>query len=473
MPDDKLNSQLRQLPSVTEVLEQEPVRRTLEDQPRAWVVQSVQTALDDVRRELAAAKSDGSKDKPELLAQVVTRFEKLLKQRQTPGFRRVINATGVVIHTNLGRSLLAAEVADHVRRLATCYNNLEFDLAGGQRGSRYALVERELIGLCGAEAACVVNNNAAAVFLCLKILAEGREVIVSRGQLVEIGGSFRIPDIMAASGAKLVEVGTTNKTHLKDYRQAVTDRTALLLKVHTSNYRMVGFTQEVELERLVELGRELMLPVVEDLGSGCFLDTSKWTGVQEPTVQQALATGADVVTFSGDKMLGGPQAGIIAGKKKIVDRIKAHPLMRMVRVDKMTLAALETTLRLYADPEKAIKTVPTLTMLALSAKELDERAGRLAAKLTQAVGEEKITNLEIIDGQSQVGGGSLPLAVLPTRLIAIAPRTISVSRLAERLRSGDPPLICRIIDDRLVLDPRTLLPEDEDDIVRILNKELG
>ena len=392
-----------------------------------------------------------------------------------PKFRRVINGTGVVIHTNLGRSPLSGEAAESIAELSRTYSNLEFDLDKGRRGSRYQLVEELLKELTGAEAALVVNNNAAAVFLSLNSLAQGREVVVSRGQLVEIGGSFRIPDVMAKSGSILREVGTTNKTHLRDYANAVNESTAGLLKVHQSNFAMVGFSQVVPVDEMAGLAHEKGLWLMDDLGSGCLIDLSAYGLPREPTVTEALEKGADVVTFSGDKLLGGPQAGIILGRAELVEKIKSNPINRAVRIDKMTLAGLEKVLRLYREPAQALAGIPTLRMLTVSPAALSDRASRLRktilASLTGVEGPR--VSLASLKGVSQVGGGSMPLAVLPTRLVGLEVEGVSASALERYFRKREIPVIGRIEKDLFMLDPRTLLPGDGPEIARALAVLVG
>jgi L-seryl-tRNA(Ser) seleniumtransferase len=382
-------------------------------------------------------------------------FEEEIARQVNPHLRRAINATGVVIHTNLGRSPLSEQALQNLVEVARGYSNLEYDLAKGQRGDRSAHVEETLLRLSGAEGGggLVVNNNAAAVLLALNTLAAGREVICSRGELVEIGGAFRIPDVMARSGAILREVGTTNRTHARDYEEAIGSNTALLLKVHTSNYRVVGFTAEVTVEELVQLGKRYDLPVMNDLGSGCFLDLSSYGIEKEPTAQEAIQTGADVVTFSGDKLLGGPQAGIILGKRELIERIKANPLHRALRIDKLTLAALESTLIAYLSEGEAIREIPCLRMLTMPLEELRNRARRLQRLIKQ---ETDKTSLEMIREQSQVGGGALPLQAVPTWALAVKPLKGTVEALEAELRRLEPPIVGRIFDDRLILDLRTI-----------------
>ncbi|MGQ9812561.1 MAG: L-seryl-tRNA(Sec) selenium transferase [Dissulfurimicrobium sp.] len=377
-----------------------------------------------------------------------------------PSLRPVVNATGVVIHTNLGRSLLPGCILKDMLEVAGRYSNLEYNLETGMRGSRYSHVEGLLRELTGAEAALVVNNNAAAVLVTLNTLAMGKEVIVSRGELVEIGGSFRIPDVMARSGAILKEVGTTNKTHLKDYESAIMPETALLLKVHQSNFSMVGFTGAVSVRELAELAARHGIFVFEDLGSGVLTDLSGYGLMQEPTVQEALKAGASVVSFSGDKLLGGPQAGIIVGKKEIVDKIKANPLNRALRIDKLTLCALEGVLRLYRDPDKAVKTIPTLNFLTQGVTEIRARAKRLLASL-KALKLHGI-GLGLKETESMVGGGALPFARLKSVAVTITvyDGPISIMDIERLLRKNDPPVIVRIENDTILMDARTILPGD-------------
>jgi len=339
--------------------------------------------------------------------------------------------------------------------VAANYSNLELDLETGRRGSRYAALESLLTSLTGAEDALVVNNNAAAVLLSLSTAARGREVIVSRGQLVEIGGSFRIPEVMAQSGARLVEVGSTNKTHPDDYRRAISEETAMLLHVHTSNYRIIGFTRETSVSELVEIGREYNLPVMSDLGSGFLVDLSRFGLPQEPTVQEVLGAGPDIVTFSGDKLLGGPQAGIIVGKRHYIEKMKKNPLTRAIRIDKMTVAALEATLREYLDPEKAISEIPTLKMLTEDKEVLHNRACEFALLLESVIGKVK-AEFKVEDGSSAVGGGAMPTADLPTAVVAVNPHNISAGDLQAALRRGEPAGMGRVQEDRLVLDLRTI-----------------
>lgn len=463
----------RRLPAVHQVLEAGVLPELRRVYGHAPVKEAVEAVLARLRARLAAPQvgpgGAGPGDagegggRPEAVdglspADVARLAAAEVERAIAPSLRRVVNATGVVIHTNLGRAVLSPAARRAVAEVAGAYSNLEFDLASGERGSRHDHVEALLRRLTGAEAAMVVNNNAAAVFLALMALAAGREVVVSRGELVEIGGSFRIPDVMAQSGARLVEVGTTNKTRPDDYRRAIGPDTALLLKVHPSNYRIVGFTAAVTLEELVGIGREAGLPVMYDLGSGALIPLDRYGLKGEPVAGGAIAAGVALVTFSGDKLLGGPQAGVIAGRRDLVDRCRRHPLARALRVDKMTLAALEATLKHYLDPEKAAATVPVLRMLTLTPEELAARADDLAAKIRGEAGDAVRVTLSA--GVSQVGGGSLPGVELPTTLVAVEPVRLSVPTLAARLRRERPAVVGRVEGGRLLLDPRTLLPGD-------------
>ncbi|MFZ5824009.1 MAG: L-seryl-tRNA(Sec) selenium transferase [Bacillota bacterium] len=445
---------LREIPPVNTILDAPTAQALLEAHDRALVTEAVAAALDQFRRQVMATTGEAAlaalDHSPEGLAALAAR---LLQGRLKPRLRRVINATGVVLHTNMGRSPLAEEAVDAITAIASRYNNLELDLTTGERGSRYAHVEELLCRLTGAEAALVVNNNAGAVLLMLSALCRGKEVVVSRGELVEIGGAFRVPDVMAAGGARLVEVGTTNKTHARDYERAIGPETGALLKVHTSNFKIIGFTQEVETGELAAIAHKHNLPCLVDWGSGVMVDLERFSIRHESTMDELIGQGADLVTFSGDKLLGAPQGGFIVGKKELVARCKQHPLTRALRVDKLTLAGIEATLKLYLEPEKAIARIPTLRMLSLTPEQIGPVAGRLAALLA-----ETGIAAEVIDGLSQAGGGSLPGVDLPTRLVAIpheAPHAVE-----RRLRETDPPVMVRIQAGQILLDPRTLWEEE-------------
>ncbi len=451
---------LRTLPAVDELLHRPPIQSLLKIHSRPLVVDSIRKVLGEKRRTILQGGAEAAAATAGLTPDQWTEaVEQEVAAAFRPSLRPVINATGVVLHTNLGRAPLSAEALQNVVKVAGGYSNLELSLESGERGSRYEHVEELLCRVSGAESGLVVNNNAGAVFLALNSLAEGKEVIVSRGQLVEIGGSFRIPDVMRKSGARLVEVGTTNRTHLHDYEQAITGETALLLKVHTSNFRILGFTAEVSLKDLAALGGARGLPLMEDLGSGCFIDLSPYGIEHEPTVQETILAGAEVVTFSGDKLLGGPQAGIILGKKKYIDRIKKNPLNRALRIDKLTLAALESTLKVYLDPTQVMKALPALGMLIWPAEEVKKRVGRFRRKLARELpAEYKVT---LREDNSQVGGGALPLQALPTWVVAIRPLTLSAASLEEKLRKSDPPVIARVKEEEVLLDLRTVAEEEE------------
>jgi L-seryl-tRNA(Ser) seleniumtransferase len=450
---------LRKIPRVDEILSRPQIVDLLKVHPRNVVIEAIRKGLGRLRGEILQ-KQDLSQLEEAFFSfeNLYPLFQKEIDLQIQPRLRRVINATGVVIHTNLGRAPLHSSAIKHLMEVSKTYSNLEYDLDRGERGDRYTLVEEILCRLSGAESALVVNNNAGAVLLALNTLAEGKEVIVSRGELVEIGGAFRIPDVMKRSGALLKEVGTTNRTHFDDYQKAIGPHTALLLKVHTSNFRVMGFTSEVSLQDLVQLGRERQIPVVDDLGSGCLVDLSQYGLEKEPTVQETIKTGVDAVTISGDKLLGGPQAGIILGKKKLLDLFKINPLTRALRIDKLTLAALESTLLLYFDEKRAMEEIPTLRMLSLDTKRLKKRGKQLLKRLSGMTNERMMFSLR--EDVSQVGGGALPLQELPTIVVAVKPLDFSVNSLEENLRKSDPPIISRISKEELILDMRTVFDEE-------------
>lgn len=443
---------LKKIPAVDRLLMSPRIEEVSDAYPRDLILKGINQILGRLRTKIQEGESvmESELSIEAVSDQIVERLNVISQ----PSLRRVINATGVVVHTNLGRSILAASVLEKFKSLGGGYSNLEYDLAQGKRGSRYAHVEDILVELTAAEAATVINNNAAAVLISLETLAKGREVVVSRGQLVEIGGSFRIPDVMRKSGARMVEVGTTNKTHLRDYEEVIGPETALLLKVHTSNFQVVGFTEEVPLVDLVALGARYGIPVMEDLGSGCLIDFSRYGFIKEPLVQEVLAQGADLVTFSGDKLLGGPQAGIILGRKDLVDAIKKNQLSRALRIDKLTLMALEETLRLYRDEQTAVRDIPTLRMICEPYHSLKKKATRLF----KLIGSPETRNftLEQADANSRVGGGALPLLELPSRLLCLVPGKLSPQFMEVWLRSYDPPVIARVEKERVLLDVRTI-----------------
>jgi L-seryl-tRNA(Ser) seleniumtransferase len=459
--------QLKLIPKVDRVLEWEALRALLSVHPRGLLLKAVRGVLDRLRSAALARRLDEAAFSEATICAEVARELAVLG---SPSLKRVINGSGVVIHTNLGRSVLPEAAREALNTIAFSYSNLEFDLEAGVRGSRYSHVEALICELTGAEAAIVVNNNAAAVLLCLSALAAGREAVVSRGELVEIGGSFRIPDVMRLSGVELREVGTTNRTHAKDYSGAVTPETALFLKVHCSNFAVVGFTAEVSAAELVALGAAASVPVLADMGSGNLVDLSGLLPCAEPTVQEFVRAGVDVITFSGDKLLGGPQAGLIVGKKRLIDAMKKHPLLRALRMDKLTLATLEATLALYRDERIALSEVPTLKMLTAPYAELAARARRIARKLRRLAPEG--VSFALSEGFSQAGGGTLPLLNLPTLLIEVDAAGLSPNEIESRLRKAEVPVIGRISKGAFLLDPRTITDQDLNDLAAAI-KGLG
>lgn len=457
------NKLLRSLPKVDECLLILLPYITEHMVPTAIAKKAVQSTIEIVRSALLDGRTDNV---PVSLEEWTNRFIESIEDLHAFNFCRVINGTGIVVHTNLGRSLLSRGAAEQLLSASSHYSNLEFNLKTGKRGSRYSLVEDVICDLTGAEAALVVNNNAAAVLIALETLARGSEVIVSRGQLVEIGGSFRIPDIMAKSGACLVEVGATNRTHLYDYERAITDFTALLLRVHTSNFRIIGFTSEVTAEELAELGGKHGIAVMEDLGSGSFIDMSRFGLPGEPTVQAVVKSGVDVVTFSGDKLLGGPQSGIIVGKKKYIDQIKKNPLNRALRIDKFTLAALESTLRSYYEVEKALEEIPTLRMIAESPDVIKKRAQKFLRKTRKKI--EANCSCRVMQTKSRVGGGALPEYSLDSWAVEMEVLDREVNALERDLRSLGVPVIGRIENDRYLLDFRTIQEHEVEELAVLL-----
>ena len=449
-------ARLRQIPSVDEILARPRLAALAEKAGRGVVTQSGRAILAELREQLRNNSSTADALDPAAIESRITqRIEALLAPSLVP----VINATGVILHTNLGRAPLSAAAAAEIAKTATHYSNLEYDIEGGERGKRDVHTAALLAQLVGAETAIVVNNNAAAVFLALNTLAKGAEVIVSRGELIEIGDGFRIPDIMSESGALLREVGTTNRTRIRDYERAFNERTRLLLRVHPSNFRITGFTERPSLDEIAALGRRLQVPVYEDLGSGCLADLTA-SGINEPVARASCDAGVSVVSFSGDKLLGGPQAGIIAGKRELIERIRRNPLFRALRVDKLTIAALEVTLNAYV--RGALDEIPALRMIRLSAHDVAQRAEDLVAKLRTALVDKRVT-IETHPGFSVIGGGSTPDQQLPTHLISISSPQFSPATLETHLRkpASGPAVIARIEDDRLILDLRTVFPDED------------
>jgi len=453
-----MNSEFRHLPSVDKLISEERIRRLQENYPRTLIVDLTRRHLEHARLSIAAGNSCPSID--EIVESIYTQVRAL----ENSSLRPIINATGVILHTNLGRAPLSQEALDAMDRVAKGYCNLEFDLHSGTRGSRHTHIEPILCHLTGAEAALVVNNNASAVLLGLTALARRKEVIVSRGQAIEIGGSFRIPDVMRQSGAKLIEVGTTNCTYAADYEQAINPRTAALMRVHSSNFYVTGFTHSVTLEELVTLGQRYDLPVFDDLGSGCFLDTTTLGLDPEPMVQQSVAVGVGLVFFSGDKLVGGPQAGIIVGEKQFIDKLKKHPLARAVRIDKIRLAGLVATLIHYVKSEAASK-IPVWRMISATLEEIDQRAKLWAQSLRGLA--------RVVEGETMIGGGSLPGGTLPTKLVAIGEEgrrkhQNMAQALSQTLRCHKVPIVGRISGNVLLLDPRSVLPEEDEVVLQAL-----
>ncbi|MFQ5830861.1 MAG: L-seryl-tRNA(Sec) selenium transferase [Candidatus Methylomirabilia bacterium] len=458
---------LRQIPAVEELLHQECVQALLRVHPRWVVLDAVRETLSALREQLLRESRKG-KAEPEgiNLPHLLDRIRLETTRRARPSLRRLINATGIVLHTNIGRAPLSAAAVARLEEVARHYSTLELDLETGERGSRQVHVESLLRRLTGGEAALAVNNNAAAVLLAVNTLAEGQEVVVSRGELVEIGGSFRIPDVMGKAGATLREVGTTNRTHLRDYATARSERTALFLKVHPSNFRIEGFTAEVPLSALVALGRPHALPVMFDMGSGALIDLSPHGLTAEPTVGEALRAGADLVTFSGDKLLGGPQAGLLVGKAEIIARCRKNPLARAVRIDKLSLAALEATLTTYLDQDRVAVELPTLRMISASGLEVRERAQAVLAALGETSSGGFRVDLE--EERARVGGGALPTESLPTTCVVLIPEALPAERLEAALRAAEPPVLGRIRDNKVLLDMRTVQTEEVPLLIGIL-----
>ncbi len=463
MNNNNKHSLLKLIPGVDHIMELIENDERFKKLPLTVVKGSIRSVLEQTRN-LIIKEGKNKISNASLISEILEHASMIL----TPNLVPVVNATGVVIHTNLGRSLLCDEALNNIKTIAAGYSNLEFNLEKGKRGIRYTAVDNILCELTGADAAMAVNNNAGAVLLCLDTLARGKEVIVSRGELVEIGGSFRIPDVMTKSGAVLKEVGTTNRTHLRDYKSGITDNTGLLLKVHTSNYKIQGFTSSVALEELVTLGKETNIPVMQDLGSGTLIDLSEYGLGNEPTVSQSLKSGADIVTFSGDKLLGGPQTGVIAGSRQAIEKIKSNPLTRALRIDKLTLAALEATLGLYRDEIKAINNIPTLKMLTMPFEEIADKAEKMYEIFKNTVKDTAV--IELIDLYSKSGGGAFPELSLPTKCITVKPLNMSVANLEKKMRMYNPPVIGRIENNRFIMDPRTIQNGEELIISRAFEK---
>lgn len=454
----------RKIPKVDIMIEKEEFKDYLNKIDQKIVVEIIREHLDDIRAEIAV--SDDLEKLEESIENIDKNIIGKLEDLYGNNLKRVINCTGVVVHTNLGRSVFSEKIFNEIKDVLTHYSNLEYDLSKGERGSRYDIVEDVICLLTGAEAALVVNNNAAAVILALNTLSSGKEAIVSRGELVEIGGSFRVPEVMRMGGAQLVEVGTTNRTHLVDFENAIGENTGVILKVHTSNYKVIGFSKSVDSAELVKLGREKGMIVMEDLGSGTMVDLSKFGISYEPTVHECVRKGLDIVTFSGDKLLGGPQAGIILGKKELIDKMKKNQLTRALRVDKFTLASLESIFRKYLLESKALEEIPTLRMIILSEDEIKLKAEKLYNMIKE---KNPDANVRIEKCNSKIGGGSLPEELLDSYAVALCPEKTNAARIDRDFRNLEIPIVARISEDRVILDMRTVLDDD----YKIISEEVN
>ena len=448
---------LRKIPAVEALLGEPTLQALLESTPRRLVVDAVRAAAEHAREEILRGNAEQATQE-DLYQAIVSDASERVRLASLPHYRKAINATGVILHTGLGRAVVAREVIDQFTTDLSGYSILQLDPETGRRGARVPRIEQLLQQLTGAEAATVVNNNAAATSIVLNTVAAGREVIVSRGQLVEIGGSFRLPEVMEMSGAKLVEVGTTNKTHPRDYEQAINENTAALLRVHPSNYKISGFTSEVALDTMIAIARKHNVVLIDDVGAGSLVDVTRFGFEEEPTLQQSVRAGSDLITSSADKLIGAGQGGIILGRKTLVDAVRKNPFARIVRPGKFNLAALETTLSLFLDPDEAVRRVPTLSMLARDFHDIAAQADRIATALNERAVQAEVS---VIDGFSQMGSGSLPTQNLPTRLVAISPRNQSPANLAKRLRKNTPAVVTRVKTEQILIDPRTLLQGDE------------
>ena len=455
----------RNIPKVDVLLENPRIVKLIKKYHRDVIVDIIREEINKLRTFIK--ENDDISLIEEKTNQLVENITKSTEKIYSYNLRKVINGSGTILHTNLGRAIISKKHANYLSEVVTNYSNLEYNLEEGKRGERYSHFEKLICKITGAEAAMAVNNNAAAVMLVLSSMAKEKEVIVSRGELVEIGGKFRIPDVMKSSNAHLVEVGTTNKTHLEDYSDAITENTGALLKVHTSNFKILGFTESVSVEELSKLSKEKDIPIIEDIGSGVLIDLSKYGLEYEPTVQDSIKAGVDVVSFSGDKLLGGPQAGIIVGKKKYIDKMKKNPLTRAFRIDKFTATVLEMIFHEYLNEENAIKNIPVLSLITKDIKEIEKSAKKLYAKLSNL---KDAADIKVEDTLSQIGGGSLPTEKIKSKCISIVPKNISTASLEEQLRLNENPVVARISDDKLIIDMRCIL-EDEIEILaeKIIN----
>lgn len=458
-----MREKLRELPSVNELLQHSKLQPAFESFNYEWVKEQVQEEIDNTRSSILAG-NDVSVVDDEMIERVLENLARLSQS----SLRAVINGTGTILHTNLGRALLSEPAVDAMVNVAKQYNNLEYSIEEGQRGTRYEHIESIISQLTGAESALLVNNNAAAVMLILTTFTQGKEVLISRGELVEIGGSFRIPDVITSGGAKLREVGSTNKTHIRDYQVGINEETGAIIRVHTSNYRVVGFTDKVSDQELVDLAQQHDIPVFNDLGSGLLVDLQEYGLSYEPTVEEMIQVGYDLVSFSGDKLLGGPQAGIIAGKKKYIDQLKKHPLLRALRSDKFTIAALEATLMSYFNLDKALEEIPTLKMITVTQEDLKVKADKLA----ELINNSKGFDATVEKGTSQIGGGSYPEEHIPTFLVSVSHEICNEAQLEYGLRLGETPIICRIKEGKIQFDVRTIKEEDFQVIVKSLEQTI-
>ena len=455
----------RNIPKVDVLLENPRIVKLIKKYHRDVIVDIIREEINKLRTFIK--ENDDISLIEEKTNQLVENITKSTEKIYSYNLRKVINGSGTILHTNLGRAIISKKHANYLSEVVTNYSNLEYNLEEGKRGERYSHFEKLICKITGAEAAMAVNNNAAAVMLVLSSMAKEKEVIVSRGELVEIGGKFRIPDVMKSSNAHLVEVGTTNKTHLEDYSDAITENTGALLKVHTSNFKILGFTESVSVEELSKLSKEKDIPIIEDIGSGVLIDLSKYGLEYEPTVQDSIKAGVDIVSFSGDKLLGGPQAGIIVGKKKYIDKMKKNPLTRAFRIDKFTATVLEMIFHEYLNEENAIKNIPVLSLITKDIKEIEKSAKKLYAKLSNL---KDAADIKVEDTLSQIGGGSLPTENIKSKCISIVPKNISTASLEEQLRLNENPVVARISDNKLIIDMRCIL-EDEIEILaeKIIN----
>ena len=453
------NMLYRSIPKVDVLLENPDIVTLIENHHRDVVVDVIREEIDKLRNFIK--ENDDINLIEEKINNLIENIKISTEKVYSYNIKKVINGTGTILHTNLGRAIISKKHADYLSEVVTSYSNLEYNLEEGKRGERYSHFEKLICKITGAEAAMAVNNNAAAVMLVLSSMAAEREVIVSRGELVEVGGKFRIPDVMKSSNAHLVEIGTTNKTHLEDYEDAISENTGAFLKVHTSNFKILGFTESVSIEELCKLGREKDIPVIEDIGSGVLIDLSEYGLEYEPTVQDSIKAGVDVVSFSGDKLLGGPQAEIIVGKKKYIDKMKKNPLTRAFRIDKFTATILEMIFHEYLNEENAIKNIPVLSLITKDLKEIEKNANALFNKIENL---ENVADINVEDTFSQIGGGSLPAERIKSKSVTIMPKNISTQSLEAKLRAGKNPVVGRISEEKLILDMRTVL-EDEIDIL--------